>query len=192
MLEFLKNTDTQLFLFLNGINSPFWDTVMWQISGKLIWIPFYMLIIYFIAKQFGWKTLWILLAIAIVVTLADQLSVHLFKNVFERLRPCHNPEIKELVHNINRCGGRYGFVSSHAANSFGVAVFLVNLIRIKWFSIAVLFWAALVSYSRVYLGVHYPGDIIVGAMLGAGLGYGIWSLLVFIDKKSKGTILNSR
>jgi len=190
MIESLSDIDTKLFLFLNGINSPFWDIVMWQISGKLTWIPLYLLIVYFIVKRYGYKSIWILIAVALVVTLADQLSVHLFKNVFLRLRPCHNPEIMELVHNVNRCGGKYGFVSSHAANTFGVAVFLLYLFRTKWFSIGILFWATLVSYSRVYLGVHYPGDVAVGGMLGAAVGYGVWKLLNYINISYKGKLLS--
>lgn len=184
MMEHLAKIDTQLFLFLNGLNSSFWDVAMWHISGKYTWIPLYLLIIFFVAKRHCWQTIGILLAIALVVVLADQLSVHLFKNVFERLRPCHNPDIKELVHVVKRCGGKYGFVSSHAANSFGVAVFLVCLIRKRWFSIGILFWALLVSYSRIYIGVHYPGDIVVGAALGSAIGFGIWKLLEYIDRKT--------
>jgi undecaprenyl-diphosphatase len=182
MIEFLSNIDTKLFLLLNGFNSPFWDTVMWHISGKLTWVPLYLLLVFFIAKKYGWRTLWILLAIALVVAASDQLSVHLFKNVFERLRPCHNPDLKDLVHVVNRCGGKYGFVSSHAANTFGVAVFLLMLFKKHWFSFAILFWAALVSYSRIYLGVHYLADVIVGGMLGAAIGFGIWKLLLLINK----------
>jgi undecaprenyl-diphosphatase len=189
MIEFLSNIDTQLFLLLNSINSPLWDTVMWHISGKLTWVPLYLLIVFFIAKKYRWKTIWILLAVALVVLASDQLSVHLFKNVFERLRPCHNPEIRDLVHVVNRCGGKYGFVSSHAANTFGVAVFLLMLFKKSWFSLAILFWAALVSYSRIYLGVHYPADIAVGGILGAAVGFGIWELLLFVNKKFCGAIL---
>ena len=186
MIEFLSNIDTNFFLFLNGINSPFWDTVMWHVSGKLTWIPLYLVIIYFIFRKYRWKTLWILIAIAVVVTLADQFSVHFFKNVFERLRPCHNPDIKELVHIVNgKCGGKFGFVSSHAANTFGVATFLLMLFRIRWFGLAILLWAAVVSYSRIYLGVHYPGDVLVGSLLGVLIGWVVWKLFELICSKIK-------
>lgn len=186
MVEYLNQIDTQLFLFLNSINSPFWDTVMWHISGKLTWAPLYLTIIYFIFRKYRWKTLWILIAIAVVVTLADQISVHFFKNVFERLRPCHNPELRELVHLVNsKCGGQFGFVSSHAANTFGVAMFLLNLFRLKWFSISILLWAAVVSYSRIYLGVHYPGDVLVGSLLGVIVGWIVWKLYSFLTAKIK-------
>ena len=186
MIEYLSNIDTNFFLFLNGINSPFWDTVMWHVSGKLTWIPLYLVIIYFIFRKYRWKTLWILIAIAVVVTLADQFSVHFFKNVFERLRPCHNPDIKELVHVVNgKCGGKFGFVSSHAANTFGVATFLLMLFRIRWFGLAILLWAAVVSYSRIYLGVHYPGDVLVGSLLGVLIGWVVWKLFELICSKTK-------
>lgn len=186
MIEFLSNIDSKLFLILNGINSPFWDTIMWHVSGKLTWVPVYLLIVYFIARRYRWKTIWILIAIALVVTLADQISVHFFKNVFERLRPCHNPEIKDIVHLVKgKCGGKFGFVSSHAANTFGVATFLLMLFRSRWFSLAILLWAAVVSYSRIYLGVHYPGDVLVGSLLGVVIGWGIWKLFVLICSKAK-------
>ncbi len=180
MIEWLIDIDTQLFLFLNGIHSPTFDTLMFRISGNLIWAPLYIGILYLLFNKYGLKGLWLLLGIALVVTLADQISVHFFKNVFERLRPCHNPEIKELVHTVSRCGGKYGFVSSHAANTFGVAMFLHLVLSKKWFSISIFLWASLVSYSRIYLGVHYPGDIIVGALLGLTLGKVVHSLYTFI------------
>lgn len=183
MLEKLIQIDTNLFLFLNGLHLPFLDPVMVFFSGKLTWLPLYLILIFFLYRKFGWRVVWPLLGVVLVVTLADQTSVHLFKNVFQRFRPCHNPEIKDLIHlAAGKCYGKYGFVSSHAANTFGVAVFLSLIFKRRWFSISILLWAALVSYSRIYLGVHYPGDIIVGAMLGAVCGYASWNLLYGIDR----------
>ena len=183
MIETIHQLDTQLFLFLNGINSPFFDPIMIFFSGKLTWLPFYLILCFLLYRKFGWRMVWPLLGAALVVTLADQTSVHLFKNIFERLRPCHNPEIKDLIHlATGRCaGGRFGFVSSHAANTFGVAIFLLLLMRKNWFTVLMLIWAALVSYSRIYLGVHYPADIIVGGILGVVCGYAVWNLLDGID-----------
>jgi len=174
MLDSLIQLDTKLFLALNGAHSPFWDSIMLFASGKLTWLPLYLLIIYLIAREHRWKTLWWLLAIALVVTLADQISVQAFKNVFQRLRPCHNPDLSEFIHLVGRCGGKYGFISSHAANTFGVAVFLSFLFSRKWVTAGLLIWAAFVSYSRIYLGVHYPGDVLVGAIVGAGIGSAVW------------------
>ncbi|MHC1702910.1 MAG: phosphatase PAP2 family protein [Tenuifilaceae bacterium] len=186
MIETLLNLDTQLFLFLNGLNSPFWDPVMVFASGKLTWLPFYLLLIFFIARKHGWKTLWWLVAIALVIVAADQISVGLFKNVFQRLRPCHTPDLNGLVHLVGKCGGKFGFVSSHAANTFGVAVFLSLLFKNKWATLGLIFWAAFVSYSRIYLGVHFPGDILCGALLGAGIGISIWiPANILINRKRK-------
>jgi len=179
MIDSLIQLDTKLFLALNGAHAPFWDSIMLFASGKLTWLPLYLLIIYFIARQYKWKTLWWLLAIAFVVLLADQVSVHAFKNVFLRLRPCHNPDLSQFIHLVGRCGGQYGFISSHAANTFGVAVFLSFLFSKRWFTWGILTWAAFVSYSRIYLGVHYPGDVLTGAIVGSGVGITVW----FISKK---------
>ncbi len=177
MLNWLVAIDTQLFLFLNGLHTPFLDPIMVFFSGKITWVPLYLIIIFFMYKQFGWRLLWPLLGVALVVVLADQTSVHLFKNVFERLRPCHNPDIKEMVHlAASRCGGKFGFVSSHAANTFGVATFLALLFKRRWFKVSILLWAAIVSYSRIYLGVHYPGDVLAGGLLGYICGIAVWNL----------------
>jgi undecaprenyl-diphosphatase len=183
MLDLLLELDTQLFLFLNGLNNPFWDPIMVFFSAKFTMIPFYLLIVLFMFKKFGGRAVWALMGIALVIVLADKSSVLLFKNVFQRLRPCHNPEIADLIHlAAGKCYGKFGFVSSHAANSFGVAVFLALLIRKRWFLAMMIAWASIVSYSRIYLGVHYPGDIIFGGLLGAFCGYCVWNLLVGINR----------
>ena len=170
--------DEQLTLAINSLNSPFFDVLMFNISKTFIWIPFYALLIYFLFRQYGKQTWFKLLFIVILVFLSDKSSVYLFKNVFERLRPCHNPEIAHLMHLVNgRCGGQFGFVSSHATNVFALATFLFFEMRQKYAWIAWLFlWAALVSYSRVYLGVHYLGDIICGALWGSFVGYIVFRL----------------
>lgn len=187
MLELLNNLDTQLFIFLNGINSPFWDIVMQWISGSKSWIPMYLIIIAYIVYKFRWKAIITLVFIALVVTLADQISVKAFKEVFERLRPCHNQELQDIVHLVkNKCGGKYGFVSSHAANTFGVAFFLSLFFKNRNFSIFIFVWASIVSYSRIYLGVHYPFDVLGGSILGAVIGYLVYLLHNFtLQKLSK-------
>lgn len=171
MLETLNTWDTNLFLFLNGLHSPFWDRVMWVITGKLTWLPLYLFMLGWLIRNFRWKVLVLILFVTALITLSDQSSVHLFKEVFQRLRPCHNPQISNLVHIVNgKCGGQYGFVSSHAANTFAIALFSLLLLKNRYYTIFIIFWASLVSYSRVYLGVHYPGDILGGALVGSILG----------------------
>jgi len=183
MLDFLDHIDRALFLFLNGLHSPFWDQVMWWVSGRLSWLPLYLLITGYLIYRYKWKVIVILVLVTLLITMSDQGSVHLFKFLYKRLRPCHNPEISHLVHMVrNHCGGMYGFVSSHAANSFALASFTILIIRNKYYSVFIILWASLVSYSRIYLGVHYPGDIIGGAMLGIVLGYIVYRLFVLIDR----------
>ncbi len=184
MLEFLDHIDRNLFLFLNGLNSPFWDQVMWWISDRLIWLPLYLIITGWLIYRFKWKVVIILVMVALLITLSDQGSVHLFKEVFKRLRPCHEPEISGLVHLVKgHCGGKYGFISSHAANTFAIATFTLLIIRNKYYSIFIIFWATLVSYSRIYLGIHYPGDVLVGALYGFLIGVLIYRLFLFAEKK---------
>ncbi|MBI5009277.1 MAG: phosphatase PAP2 family protein [Bacteroidia bacterium] len=180
----LVRLDQQLFLYLNSMNSPFWDEVMYAISGKLIWIPLYLAIFIFLGIRYKSKFFVIFLFIILGITVADQTSVHLFKNVFQRLRPCHEPALEGLVHLVKgECGGLYGFVSSHATNSFYVALFSLLFIRKRWFTVMIIAWALVVGYSRIYLGVHYPGDVLFGSMLGALIGWGIYRLYVLTDKK---------
>lgn len=183
MIEWLESIDRALFLALNGYHHPVVDPIMVLISEKLTWVPLYLLMAVIAQRKWGWKGLGVFALFAILtVVLTDQASVKLFKEVFERYRPCHNLEITHLIHTVNdRCGGQYGFVSSHAANHFGIAVYFALTLFVKnsryiWL---LMLWAALVSYSRIYLGVHYPSDIIVGGMLGGVLG---WLTVVGVRK----------
>ena len=179
MLEQLKAIDTDLFLAINGAHSPFFDFIMYWVSDKLIWIPLYVFLAWLLYRQYG-KRSWILILFAgIAVAISDQTTVHLFKNVFLRLRPCHEPSLAGMVHLVNdHCGGNYGFISSHAGNSFTLATYLSLLLgkKIRFFTPLILFWALLISYSRVYLGVHYPADVIVGGIWGAGTGAAVFVL----------------
>ena len=178
----LEHFDQQFFLFLNSHNSPFWDKVMYAISTIIIWIPLYLAILAYMGFRYKRKFIIIILFIIIAVTLTDQ-SALLIKNSVDRLRPCHEPSLTGLVHLVNgKCGGLYSFVSSHAANSFNVALLSLLFIRRRWYSICIVIWAAIVGYSRIYLGVHYPGDVLFGSILGAFIGWSMYSLYEITDR----------
>ena len=177
MLEKLIAFDIDLFLFLNGLHNSFMDYIMWWTSATVTWIPLYLIVLFLVFKKLRWKGLLTFLFMVLIVALADQISVQLFKKVFERLRPCHNQQIAELVHIVkNHCGGQFGFVSSHAANTFAFATFTAFFFRHKKFSYFIIFWAAFVSYSRIYLGVHFPADILGGAILGFTIGFVVFKI----------------
>lgn len=146
---------------------------MFWASEEYTWIPLYIFIFYLIVKKQSRQAVVVLISAIVLITLSDQLSVHAFKNVFMRYRPCHNLTIQNIVHTYKGCGGKFGFVSSHAANTFALATFLSIILKgyYKFFAPAIFAWAFFVSYSRIYLGTHYPADIIGGAVLGIALGY---------------------
>lgn len=159
---------------------------MYWFSNKLFWIPLYLFLFFLAFKKVG-KQIWLVaLAAVLLILLSDQISVHAFKNVFLRLRPCHDIILQSKVHLLNgHCGGTYGFVSSHAANTFALAMFLYLFFRrkIKYFGLLIFTWAALVAYSRIYAGVHYPADVAVGAILGMGIGVAVFKLYTFSRTK---------
>ena len=178
-----ERIDQQLLLFINSLNSPFFDQVMHAISVKLIWVPLYLAILIFLGIKYKRKFFIILIFIILAATLADQSSVFV-KNLFLRLRPCHEPSLKGLVHLVNgECGGMYGFVSSHATNSFNVALLSLLFVKKRWYSISIIAWALVVGYSRIYLGVHYPGDVLCGSFLGAFIGWSMFRLYILTDNK---------
>ncbi len=186
MLQQLIQWDKSLFLFLNSHNNEFWDVVMYWTSDALTFLPLYFLFITLIYLKFQRNAILIILFLIVTLSMADLVSVHLFKNVFMRLRPCHSEDIQPFVHIVkDHCGGQYGFVSSHAANFFSVATFLIWSLRPGiYFSGFLLFWAALIGYSRIYLGVHFPTDVLGGAMVGVAVATGVWRFLIFLDSRS--------
>lgn len=184
-MNFFLDIDTKLFLFLNGLHVDWLDPIMIFISGKLTWIPFYVILLYLVIRKYKWQSLWTILCIVLLIVCSDQLSAHVFKPLFQRLRPCHNEMIQDLVYLPNgHCGGMYGFISSHACNVFALAVFLTHIMK-KYFGkigLVMFIWAGLVSYSRIYMGVHYPGDVIAGAAVGVLLGFLAGRLFDLVNK----------
>jgi undecaprenyl-diphosphatase len=170
MLEKLQAIDATLLLFFNGINNPFFDQLFYWISYKWTWVPFYLILAIFIFINYGNRLFPALVFIAFLILISDQLSSGVIKYAVMRLRPCHEPYLMDKIHLVNNsCGGPYGFVSSHAANSFALAIFLSSFFkRRKPYMKYILFsYAVIVSYSRIYMGVHYPGDILGGILVGA-------------------------
>ena len=183
----LTETDSDLFLFLNGLHVDWLDKVMVLITDMWAWFPLYLLLIYWTVKQYGKRCWWVFLAVGIVVLCTDQLASHVCKPVFQRLRPCYNPDFQELIYlPKGLAGGKYGFVSSHATNTFGVAAFLTPALwkYRPWSAIVLYLWAFISSYSRIYIGYHYPGDILCGAILGILIGLILWRVfqLTIVEK----------
>ena len=173
MIEKLESIDHSSVLAINAMHSTFLDSFMWFLSGSYILLLLIPFIFYFLFKEYRSKQLlWIFAAVVLTVILTDQLSVHAFKEVFQRYRPSHNLLLKSQLHlheypdGSFYGGGKFGFVSSHAANYFGILTIISSLIRQGWVKIILLTIALLVIYSRVYLGVHYVSDVLCGALLG--------------------------
>lgn len=176
----MQSLDQQLFLALNFDGGPTLDHFMWWASGKYSWVPLYVLLLVALKKMLDWKTfVWALVIIALCVTINDQVASGIFKNWIQRLRPSHEPSLEGLVHLVREPngnwyrGGKFGFYSSHAANNAGVALLLILLLKVskKWQMVALSLWVVLIGYSRIYLGAHYPGDILMGFFMGTLIGW---------------------
>ncbi|MCL1938280.1 MAG: phosphatase PAP2 family protein [Candidatus Azobacteroides sp.] len=178
MLEQELQWEKNIFRLLNGSESTFWDNFFWLYSSKWIWVPFYLcLFIVFAYKKKGMEIALIFLSVAVVILLCDQIASGFFKPVFHRFRPSHHPDFQDQVAIVRGYrGGRYGFISSHAANAFGFATFLALVFRNRLFTFVMLLHALLTGYSRIYLGVHFISDIVAGSLLGIAIGYAIYLL----------------
>ncbi len=184
MIETISYWDEKAFLWLNSFHWEALDPVVLQLTQTITWIPLYVLLLYLIYRIDSKNIVWILGGVMLTILLTDQVSSGLMKPYFERLRPCHDPRWEGMMHVYGRCGGLYGFVSSHAANTFGLATFLTLKLGKKQKSIAWLFlYALMVSYTRIYLGVHYPLDLIFGALVGVLAAFFSWLCVVVIKRK---------
>lgn len=184
MLEQLSQWESGLFFFINGHHSPFMDVIMWTFSSRLIWLPLaYIVLFYMYCKENRKYWLMDVLLIVMLLTVCDQVSSGIMKHYFLRLRPSHDPNFAPFVRLLHGyAGGQYGFPSSHATNSFGVAFFTERIVRDKRFSFFIYLSAFIISYSRVYLGVHFFSDIFVGAVIGLSFGYVFFCFNLFIIK----------
>ncbi|TVT39010.1 phosphatase PAP2 family protein [Hymenobacter setariae] len=172
---FFTDLDHQLLLAINHAHTPALDRFMIFVSDRYVWFPAYALLILWLIDIFRRQAWQLLLLLIGAVALADSIASKLFKPFFARLRPCHAPGLMGQLHLPDGCGGQFGFLSSHAANSFALAVFLLLVLpgrRFRALQIVAFLWAGLLSYSRMYLGAHYPSDVLGGALIGAALGVG--------------------
>ena len=187
-MEALGTLDERFFLFLNGLHTDWMDKVMIAVTQMWVWLPLYLLMVYWTVKQYGKRCWWIFIALGIVVLCSDQLSAHVCKPLFQRLRPCYNVDLQDLIYlPKGMAGGKYGFVSSHAANTFAIAAFMTAALRKNraWVGIVLYLWAFISSYSRIYLGFHYPGDIFCGAVFGILVGLILWKVFQLVLLKNK-------
>lgn len=184
-IQQLIATDKQVLLALNGSDSLFWDGFMWIVSDTKTWALAAVMLLYIIFKNTKLAHgMLILVMLALTITLADQFASGICKPFFERFRPTQDPELMYLVDVVNGYrGGRYGFMSSHAANTFAFALFVSLLIRNKWLTCVLFLWAIIPSFSRIYLGVHYPGDVLCGAVSGCIMAALVYWLYYAIKKK---------
>jgi undecaprenyl-diphosphatase len=183
-MESLIELDKEIFLFLNNLGSSFFDPFWLFITHKFSSIPLYLLFVYLLYRNFGLqKTITALVVVAIMITITDQFSMAV-KHSVERLRPCREPSIEGLGRFITRCGS-YGYFSGHATSSFALAIYLGMIFKktYKYFFLAIIIWAFFVSYSRIYVGVHYPGDVLTGIFVGSMVGYGCFLLFRLLSKR---------
>ena len=184
MIEYLNDIDTDALLAVNGLHDLFQDAFWWMVSAKWSSLLMVLALVWILLRQNRRHALLVLAMLVLAVLMADQVSSGLIKHLVERLRPTHDPSLESMVHVINGYrGGLYGFVSSHAANFFAVSTFLSLVMRQRWVAFSLFTWALLQCYSRMYLGVHYPGDILGGIVVGVLAGWLVWCIMRWIQHR---------
>jgi undecaprenyl-diphosphatase len=188
MKEFVENLlshERELFFLLNGSDSVFLDNIMWIVSRTSAWFPFYFFVALFLFyNTVKKKAVLTLLFFVLTIVLCDQFSSGLLKPFFERLRPTHHPDFKDLVDIVHgHRGGGFSFISGHASNSFGFAVFLSLIFRNRWVTIVALMWATAISYSRIYLGVHFVSDVVGGMLAGTFIALIMYAIFIRLQLK---------
>ncbi|MFI5221710.1 MAG: phosphatase PAP2 family protein [Bacteroidia bacterium] len=186
MFETIKHLDQQFFVAVNsGMQNALLDWLCPWMRNQYVWYPLYLVLFFFIYKKYKNETLWIATGIILLVLVSDQLSANVIKNLVQRLRPCNDPSMQGHIRLFVNCGSGFSFVSAHATNHFAIAVYFSSFFssQRKWFLPIALLWAAGIAFSQVYVGVHYPLDVICGALIGSLLG-AVASRLVFMKIKT--------
>ena len=184
MIDYLNDIDTEVLLAINGLHGTFQDAFWWLISAKWASLLLVLAFVWILLHQNRRHALLTLAMLVLAFVLADQISSGLIKHLVERLRPSQDPSLDNMIHIVNNYrGGKFGFVSSHAANSFAAATLIVLIMRHRLVTISLLTWAMLQCYSRVYLGVHYPGDILGGMVVGILVGCLVWCLMRWLQRR---------
>lgn len=184
MIDYLNDIDTEVLLAINGLHGTFQDAFWWLISAKWASVLLALAFVWILLHQNRRHALLTMAMLVLAFVLADQISSGLIKHLVERLRPSQDPSLDNMIHIVNNYrGGKFGFVSSHAANSFAAATLIALVMRHKAVTFSLFTWAVLQCYSRVYLGVHYPGDILGGMVVGILVGCLVWCLMRWLQRR---------
>lgn len=184
-IDSLEQIDKEILLTVNGCHSLFWDGWMYLYSNKWVWIPFYVALFYVILRNCSWRTVLIVaVALALLIVLSDQASAKLIRSMVDRYRPSHDDELAPLVHTVMGWkGGHWSFPSAHAANAWALVTFLSLLLRRRWFMWMMVGWGVVMCYSRMYLGLHFLGDLLVGGAVGALVAVFVWIAFRYIGRQ---------